>query len=213
LPLVAFGGSIATATAIYLLSWKGGISPDRLILVGIGIGAALSALTTFILVRFPVELARPAQVWTLGSIYGSNWTDVRWLTLTLLLAGSISIILMGSFRVLQLGDDITRGVGLSLERTRFLLIVLGCALADVAVSVAGPIGFVALMVPHVGRILVGPLSGSVFLFIGAIGGLFLLTADIIAQYLLPTPLPVGVVTSAVGAPYFLFLLYRSNVQQ
>jgi iron complex transport system permease protein len=81
------------------------------------------------------------------------------------------------------------------------------------VAIAGPIGFVALMVPHVGRMLAGPLSGSVLIFIAAIGALFLLSADVIAQHFLPATLPVGVITAAVGAPYFLFLLYRSSVRQ
>jgi iron complex transport system permease protein len=213
LPLAALGGAVAAAAAIYLLSWKGGISPDRLILVGIGIGAALTALTTFMLVRYPTQAARPAQIWTMGSVYGSTWADVRWLGVTLLVGGGAAIILMWPLRVLQLGDDITRGLGISLERTRLSLILVGCALAAVAVAIAGPIGFVALMVPHVARMLAGPLSGSVLLLTAVIGALFLLFADVIAQHYLPVTLPVGVVTAAVGAPYFLFLLYRSNVRQ
>ena len=81
-----------------------------------------------------------------------------------------------------------------------------------AVAIAGPIGFVALMVPHIARMLAGPLSGSVMIFTGVLGALFLLGADMIAQHALPVSLPVGVVTGAVGAPYFLFLLYRANVR-
>jgi iron complex transport system permease protein len=207
IPVAALSGAILTALLIYLLSWKGGISPDRLILVGIGIGAACAAWTTFI----PLELARPAEVWTMGSVYGSNWDDVKWLTGTLLLAGSLAITLMWPLKVIQLGDDITRGLGMSLERTRLTLIIVGCVLAAVSVSIAGPIGFVALMVPHVARMIAGPLSGSVMFFTGVAGAVFLLLADIIAQHYLPVTLPVGIVTAAVGAPYFLFLLYRSNL--
>jgi iron complex transport system permease protein len=213
LPLAAFGGAMGAAALIYVLSWKGGISPDRLILVGIGIGAALAAITTFVIVKFPTQLARPAQVWTLGSIYGSTWEDVRWLAITLLAGGSLAIALMWPLRALQLGDEISRGLGMPLERTRLSLIAIGCALAAVSVAIAGPIGFVALMVPHVGRMLAGPLSGSVLVFIATIGALFLLSADVIAQHFLPATLPVGVITAAVGAPYFLFLLYRSSVRQ
>ncbi|HRA48815.1 MAG TPA: iron ABC transporter permease [Thermomicrobiales bacterium] len=212
LPFAAFTGALVTAIAIYLLSYKGGIAPERLILVGIGIGASLAAWTTFLIIRYPTELARPAQVWTLGSVYGSSWADVRWLGGALLVFGIMGIVLTWQLRILQLGDDVSRGLGVPLERTRLLIIVTGCALAAVSVSIAGPIGFVALMVPHVARMLAGPVSGTVLLFAGLLGAIFLLLADVVGQHYLPVALPVGLVTAGVGAPYFLFLLYRTNVR-
>jgi len=212
LPLAAFFGAIITAVIIYLLSWKGGISPNRMILVGIGIGATLSALTTFLTVRYPIELVRPAVVWQMGSLYGSNWNEVKILAISVSLLAPAAIILTWPLRTMQLGDDVTRGLGLSLERTRLGLIAVGCGLCAVATAMAGPIGFVALMVPHAARMIAGPLSGSVMLFSAVLGGCFLLMADIVGQHLLPVPLPTGVVTAAVGAPYFLFLLYRFNTR-
>jgi len=211
LPLAAFLGAMGTAAGIYVLSWKSGISGDRLILVGIGMAAALEAITTFLLVRNPPEEARPAQVWTIGSLYGSNWSDIKWLLPVFVLGLLASICLMWPLRLLQLGDDLTRGLGIPLERTRLALIAVGCILSAVAVAVAGPIGFVALMTPHIVKMLVGPLSGSVLALIAIAGGIFLLVADVIAQHGLPVSLPVGLVTAAVGGPYFLFLIYRSNV--
>jgi iron complex transport system permease protein len=210
LPVAAFLGAMATAVAIYFLSWKGGISPDRLILVGIGVAAALAAITTFLLIRTPPREARPAQVWTIGSIYGSNWGDIQWLAPVFFMGLLGSVILMWPLRLLQLGDDLTRGLGVPLERTRLSLIVVGCLLAATAVAVAGPIGFVALMTPHIVKMLVGPLSGSVMVLIAVAGGIFLLGADMIAQHAMPVSLPVGLLTAAVGGPYFLFLLYRTN---
>ena len=130
-----------------MISWKGGIVPSRLILVGIGIGAFLSAATTWVTLQFPIEQIRPAIVWTMGSVYGSDWGDVQLLGISLLVLGPLAVMLMWYLRVLQLGDDIARGLGMHLELTRLALIVVGCGLAAVAVSVAGPIGFVALMVP------------------------------------------------------------------
>jgi iron complex transport system permease protein len=212
LPLAAFLGAIITAVIIYLLSWKGGISPNRMILVGIGIGATLSALTTFLTVRYPVEVVRPAVVWQMGSLYGSNWDEVKILAVSVSLLAPAAIFLTWPLRTMQLGDDVTRGLGLSLERTRLGLIAVGCGLCAVATALAGPIGFVALMVPHAARMIAGPLSGSVMLFSAVLGGCFLLMADIVGQHLLPVPLPTGVVTAAVGAPYFLFLLYRFNTR-
>lgn len=212
LPLAAFLGAILAAALIYVLAWKGGISANRLILVGIGAGASLAAGTTYLTVRYPIEIVRPAVVWTIGSVYASTWQDVRVLLLVMLVAAPLAIALTWPLRTLQLGDDVTRSLGVPLERTRLGLIAIGCALSAVAVAIAGPIGFVALMVPHMARMLAGPLSGSVMVFTGVLGAVFLLLADVVAQHFLPVSLPVGVVTSAIGAPYFLFLLYRSSVR-
>lgn len=212
LPVAAFTGAATAAALVYGLTWKRGIDTARLILVGIGIGAAVNAAITFITIRFPVEIVRPATVWTMGSVYASSWRDVTVLSVSLVLLTIVSVVLARSLRVLQLGDDITRGLGLPLEQTRLGLILAGCGLAGVAVAIAGPIGFVALMVPHIARILAGPVSGTVLVFTGILGAVFLLAADMIANHFLPVPLPVGVVTAAVGAPYFLLLLYRSNVR-
>jgi iron complex transport system permease protein len=212
MPLAAFIGALLTAALIYVMTWKGGISPERMILVGIGTQAVMAAGTTYITVRFPVEVVRPAVAWTMGSIYGSTWSDVVVLLLFLAVAAPLGIALMWPLRALQLGDDVSRGLGLPLEGVRLGLLVVGCALAAAAVAVAGPIGFVALMVPHVARMLGGPTSGSTMVLTAFIGACFLLLADTVAQHMLPVSLPVGVVTAAVGAPYFLFLLYKSNVR-
>lgn len=210
LPIAAFAGAVLTAAIIYTLTWKRGVDTDRLILVGIGVGAAVAAGITYLTVRFPVEIVRPAEFWLMGSLTGSNWRDVVSLLITAALLVPLAIILARPLRTLQLGDDITRGLGIPLERVRLGLIVVGCGLAAVSVSIAGPIGFVALMVPHVARMLSGPVSGGVLLFTAALGAIFLLGADMIAQHGLPVTLPVGAITAAVGAPYFLYLLYRSH---
>ncbi len=212
LPIGAFTGAIVTAAIIYLLTWKGGIAPQRLILVGIGVGAAIAAGTTYLTVAYPIEQARPAIVWSMGSVYASTWSDVRILAISLLLLAPPAVLLMWPMRAMQLGDDISRGVGVPIERLRLALIAIGCLLAGAAVSVAGPIGFVALMAPHAARMIAGPLSGGVLVFSALIGACFLLLADVVAQHLLPVSLPVGIITAAVGAPYFLFLLYRANVR-
>jgi iron complex transport system permease protein len=212
MPVGAFIGAAIAAAVVYLLTWKKGISPNRLILVGIGVGELLIAINQYLLVKYPLEQVRPAIVWSIGSIYGSNWFDVKVLAVTLAICLPVSIVLAWPLRAMQLGDDVVRGLGLSLERTRLGLIVVGCALAGVAVALAGPIGFVALMVPHVARMLAGPLSGTMILLTAAIGAFFVLFVDVIGQHFLPVALPVGALTAALGAPYFLFLLYRSNTR-
>jgi iron complex transport system permease protein len=210
MPLAAFLGASLAAAAVYFLTWKKGISPNRLILVGIGVGEFLYAFNQYLLVKYPLEQVRPAIVWSIGSIYGSSWFDVKVLTATLLVCLPLAVVLAWPLRAMQLGDDVVRGLGLPLERTRLGLIVIGCALAGVAVALAGPIAFVALMVPHFARMLAGPLSGAMILFTAAIGAIFVLGVDTIGQHFMPVSLPVGALTAAVGAPYFLLLLYRSN---
>ena len=212
LPLAAFAGALLVATTIYVLTWKRGVDSDRLILVGIGVGAAVTAGITFFTVRYPVEIVRPAEFWLMGSLTGSTWNDVRTVLAAAVILVPVALLLARPLRTLQLGDDITRGLGVPLERLRLGLLVVGCGLAATAVAIAGPIGFVALMVPHVARMLAGPVSGGVILFTATLGALFLLSADIVAQHGLPVTLPVGAITAAVGAPYFLFLLYRSHAR-
>ena len=211
-PVAAFVGAAVASVAIYALSWRGGIAPNRLILVGIGVGQALAALTTLLLVSGTIEQVRPAQVWSVGSIYGAGWGDVRLMAVTLVVLLPLAVALMWPMRILQLGEDSARSLGLGVERLRLAMLLVGCGLAAVAVALAGPVGFVALMIPHIARLLAGPLSGTVLILTALLGGWFLLLSDVIGQHLLPVSLPVGVLTSAVGAPYFLFLLYRANAR-
>ncbi len=212
LPIVAFVGAIAAAAAIYLLSWRGRISGPRLVLVGIGISALLGACVTLLIVRSHIFDAARAYQWLAGSIYGADWGEVRVLTIALGALVPLGIIGMWYLRVMQIGDLAAKSVGLPLERARLGLIVVGCGLSAVAVSAAGPIGFVALVVPHIARMLAGPMSGGVFIFTGLLGSALLLASDIVGQHALPFSMPVGIVTAVVGAPYFLFLLYRTNTR-
>jgi iron complex transport system permease protein len=212
LPLVAFAGAVGAAALVYALTWQGGVAGSRLILVGIGANALFSAGTTLLIVRYPIDRVSSAVLWATGTVYGADWLEVLVLATTLLILGPVAGAMIWSLRVLQLGDTTARSLGLPLERTRLGLVLVGCALSAVAVSVAGPVGFVAFMVPHVGRMLAGPMTGGVLLLTGVIGGLLLLGADLVGQHALPVSLPVGVVTAALGAPYFLYLLYRTNAR-
>lgn len=211
-PVAAFLGALVAAALIYALTWRGKISGARLILVGIGVNSVLSAATTFLLTRAEIYDASRAMLWMTGSVYASDWGDIRLLTAALAVLLPVGAALMWSLKVLQLGDLTAQSLGMPVERTRLALIVVGCALSGFAVSVAGPIGFVALMSPHVARMLAGPMSGGVFVLTGLVGGVLVLGSDMIGQHALGVVLPAGVVTSALGAPYFLYLLYRTQVR-
>lgn len=210
-PLAAIAGALGTALAIYLLAWKAGISGNRLVLVGIAINAILAALTSFLIVRFPVESVTPALVWLAGSLSRVEWTLVGWLIITLLISTPLALMLLRRLQVLQLGDDSARALGLVVERDRGLLLLIGTCLAGAAVAVAGPVAFVALVAPHIARLLSGPLTRGVLLLSGLIGALLLLASEIVARHAMaPLTLPVGLITAATGAPVFLYLLYREN---
>lgn len=209
---VAFAGATVAALIVYALSWRGGVAPSRLVLVGIGVNAVAASATTYLLVRFPIERVGSAVAWSAGSVYASTWEDVRILALALLLLTPVAAALMWHLRILQFGDDTAASLGLPVEATRLLLVLVGCGCSAIAVSLAGPIGFVALMVPHIARMLAGAMTGSVLILTALLGAFLLLASDVVGQHFLPVSLPVGVVTAVVGAPYFLFLLYRSNAR-
>jgi iron complex transport system permease protein len=212
LPFVLFIGALGTATAIYTVSWKGGISPTRLILVGIGLQALLTAFETFLVRRFPVEDIIWADNLLLGSVVSSTWDNVSLLVIGLAVLLPLALLMAWPLRALQLGDDTARTVGLSVEVVRFGIIVVGCWLSALAIAVAGLVGFVALMVPHAARMIAGPMSASVLLFTGALGALLLLSADLVGNHVLPIDLPISVVLGVVGAPYFIFLFWRSEIR-
>lgn len=211
LPAAAFAGAVATAFTVYGLTWRRGITGARLVLVGIGVNAVMAALTTLMVVRFPVERVTPAVVWLTGTLYARDWAHVAGVAAGVAVLLPAALALLPRLRLLQLGDDAARALGSTGEPDRAGLLVAGAGLAGVAVAVAGPIAFVALMSPHIARMLAGPLTGGVLLLAALVGALVVLGADLIAQHAFsPVSLPVGLVTAAVGAPWFLVLLYRAN---
>jgi iron complex transport system permease protein len=212
LPVVAFAGALTAAAILYALSWRGRISGPRLVLVGIGIDALLDAGVMLLIVRSNIFDAARAYHWLAGSVYSVNWGDIRVLAVAVAVLAPLGMVSMWYLRVMQTGDLVARSVGIPLETIRLALILIACGLNAVAVSLTGPIGFVALIVPHAARMLGGPMSGGVFLFAGILGGMLVLGSDMVGQHALPVTMPVGVLTAAVGAPYFLFLLYRTNTR-
>lgn len=204
----AFAGALLTATAIYLLAYRRGISSYRLVLVGIGLGAVLTSTTSYLLTRADIFNAQQATVWLTGSLNGMTWDQLRPLVVAsvVLVPGALLVVL--ELRMLLLGDDTAKGLGVHVERARALVLLVAVALAAVATAVAGPVAFVAFLAAPVARRLVdSPLAVATS---GLVGAVLLLGADVIAHNLLPRDLPVGIVTGLIGAPYLLVLLARTN---
>lgn len=212
LPFAAFGGALITAAAIYTLAWRNGSStPIRLILIGIAIEALVGAVTSVMLLFGNIYDVQQAYVWLTGSVYGRNWEHVHALGTWLIVLLPVAFLLARQLNTLNLGDDTAKGLGLRVERGRALLLVVSVALAAAAVSVAGTIGFVGLVAPHITRRLVGPAHEGLLPVSALFGGALVVLADLIGRWVIaPSELPVGIVIAMIGAPYFLFLLYRSR---
>lgn len=205
----AVAGALAVALAVYLLSRRGGAAGYRLILVGIGFGAVLQAVIGFLLTRMDINTASDALVWLNGSLNSSNWNRAAVLALALLVLLPVTAVLSRNLRALELGDDAAAALGIRVERSRLALIVAGVALAAVATAAAGPVAFVAFLAgPIARRLLAGRNSLTVAALVGAV---IVLAADFAAATMIPgVPLPVGVVTGVLGAPFLLWLLVTSN---
>jgi iron complex transport system permease protein len=206
----ALFGALATATGVYLLAYKRGITGYRLVLVGIGITAMMQSIVSYLLTRAEIQDAQQAAVWLTGSLNNRGWDHVRPITWALALLLPAALFLARHLRTLELGDDAAKGLGVRVEGVRSGLLLVGVALAAVAVASAGPVSFVALMSPQVTRRLIA--ERSLGLLPAAAGGAFLLaSADLVARRVMaPTELPVGVVTAILGAPFLLWLLVRAN---
>lgn len=211
LPVAAFIGAGCISILIYGLAWKKGVTSIRLVLIGIGIAAAVGSLTTLMIVFSPINAASQAYIWMTGSIYATTWSQVYALLPWVIVFIPLALIFSRTANIQELGDDIAKGLGSPVQRHRFVLLLISVALAGSAVAIAGTIGFIGLIAPHIARKLVGPAFGS-FLPVAALtGSLILLISDTAARTaFLPLDIPAGVFTAGIGAPFFIYLLYRNR---
>ncbi|MBW5471007.1 iron chelate uptake ABC transporter family permease subunit [Brevibacillus formosus] len=211
LPPIAFLGATLTTFLLYALSWKKGVTPLRLVMIGVGIKIAAGAIVTMLIMFSPFLLQNKALLWLTGSIYGVDWNDVF-----MILPWVVGLILVAGFlarrvNIQQLGDDLATSLGSSLQLDRFLLLMICAALTGTAVSVGGDISFVALLAPHIAKQLIGPSFGGAMTLSAFLGAIIVLLADLIGRMAFsPIEVPVGVFTSAIGAPFFIYLLYKNR---
>ncbi len=211
LPLFAVIGAMVTALIIYILAWKKGVSPIRLVLIGIGVSAITGAGTTFMLILSPFYTASQAYIWLTGSIYGATWTDIRTILPVIVIVVPLAMWFARGLNAQEFGDDLATGLGVRVQWHRSALLLCSVFLAGIAVSVAGTIGFVGLIAPHIARKLVGRMFGSMLLVSGFVGALLVCVADLIARTaFLPLDVPAGVFTAGIGAPFFLYLLFKNR---
>ncbi len=209
LPVAAIIGALLTALIIYGLAWQGGVSPVRLVLIGIGLAAGMNAITTLMIVLSPIATSMTAYVWLTGSVYGTNWQDVSRLLPWLLVLLPWAMSLARSIDAQALGDATAINLGIALQRDRLLVLFISVGLAGAAVAFAGAVSFVGLIAPHIARLLVDRRFASLAPVSALIGGTLVVLADTLGRTVfLPLDMPAGVFVAAVGAPFFIYLLYR-----
>lgn len=211
MPLAAFLGAAIIGILIYLLAWKNGVSPIRLVLIGIGISALMDAFKTLMMILGPIYRASQANIWITGTVHGSTWANVSILLPLTIVLVTIAMILARKMNIQELGDDVATSVGVHVGRQRFTLMMVATALVGISVAFAGGIGFVGLMAPHMARKLVGSSYGALLPVSALVGGILVMVADLIGRTLFsPLEIPAGVFTSAIGAPYFIYLLFKTR---
>ncbi len=208
----AFCGSLGTAVLVYLLAWRRGVNPVRLILAGVAVSSMLGAFSSTILL-LNAEQAGGVLDFTIGSLATRSWPQIRQAGPYMAAGLAAALFLSRRLNILALGDEVAAGLGIRVERTRLLLLTSAALLAASAVSVAGLLGFVGLIAPHIVRIVIG--TDNRFLVPGSalFGAAMVVGCDTAGRMVMePSELPAGVIMSLLGPPFFLWLLRRHSYE-
>ncbi|PYY26948.1 iron ABC transporter permease [Paenibacillus illinoisensis] len=210
LPIAAIIGAAIAAVVVFSLSWKKGLNPSAVVLLGIAMSAIAGAGIQILIVRGAVY-GSSGYIWLTGSTYARTWDQVKVIGLFLVILVPLAWWLARRFEVLVFDDNSASGLGLGVRRTRLLAMTTGVLLAAGAVACVGTVGFIGLIAPHMVRLLTGhKLRRSMFLSALA-GAVMLVLADTIGRTVMaPTEIPSGILIALIGTPYFLYLMYRSN---
>ncbi|MEK8131500.1 iron ABC transporter permease [Paenibacillus filicis] len=211
LPLLAFGGAFATSIFIYLLAWDKGSSPLKIVLAGVAINALLGAATNGFMVIYS-DRVQAVLPWLAGGLSGRSWHHLSFMAPYAIAGLILTVFAIKPANLLLLGDDASKLLGQKVEIQRLALILLASLLAGAAVSVAGLVGFVGLVVPHAVRLLVGDDYRFLLPLSIAGGAALVVFADTVARsWFDPIELPVGILLAALGAPFFLYLLKKRGL--
>lgn len=212
LPFMAIVGASVTAIIIYMMSTTHeGIRPKRLLLIGIGLNAALNAFITFFTFRGGVGDYNRVLIWTSGSLWGSGWSYVK--VIVTIVAVMFILVLLNHKKldVLNLSDELAISLGLNIEKERKKFLSLAVVLAGTATAFAGNIGFLGLIAPHIAKKLVGPYHKKFISVSAMISIVIVLIADAVSRNLFsPIEIPVGITVSIFGVPYFIYLMMKEK---
>ncbi|MEM9438958.1 MAG: iron ABC transporter permease [Pseudomonadota bacterium] len=211
-PFIALAGALSATGIMMLLAWDGGFQPRRMALTGVVLGAVLAAVVMAMVLSLPEAQTQLAVLWLAGSLYGRDFADIWPILPWTMLGLAAATACLRPLSVLRFDPASAQSMGIDSARLRFWLVFIAAALAASAVAIAGPVGFVGLLVPHVARLLAGPdLSSQFWLNIWA-GALLVIASDAVGRVIIsPVEMPVGIVTSLIGAPFFIYLLSRKSL--
>ena len=213
IPVIAFIGALITGVFVGAMGWKrGGFWPERLLLAGVGLGFLFSAMLMLIMSIASDEGLRRATLWIFGDLSLADWSIIPYGFVFITAGFAIAMSRAKALNSLILGDELSHSLGFSPRKERFILFISVGLMTAASVSLGGMIGFIGLLVPHIGRFFVGSDNKSLIPFSAVAGGILLCISDLVAKSLLsPTELPAGIITAVIGAPYFLYLLRRKDV--
>ena len=213
IPVLAFAGALFTGIFVGAMGWKrGGFWPDRLLLAGVGLGFLFSALLMLFMSISSNEGLKRATLWIFGDLSISDWSIIPYGFIFIALGLGISMYRSKALNSLVLGDELSHSLGFSPKKERFILFISVGLMTAASVSLGGMIGFIGLLIPHIGRFVIGS-DNRILIPVSALGGGALLCiADLIGKSIVsPMELPAGIITAILGAPYFLYLLRRKDV--
>jgi iron complex transport system permease protein len=213
IPVLAFGGALFTGIFVGAMGWKrGGFWPDRLLLAGVGLGFLFSAMLMLVMSVSSNEGLKRATLWIFGDLSISDWAIIPYGFIFISLGLGISMFRSKALNSLILGDELSHSLGFSPRKERFILFISVGLMTAASVSMGGMIGFIGLLIPHIGRFLIGS-DNRILIPVSALGGgVLLCIADLIGKSIVsPMELPAGIITAILGAPYFLYLLRRKDV--
>ncbi|MEP8022671.1 iron ABC transporter permease, partial [Vibrio parahaemolyticus] len=212
LPLFAFlGGALTTVLVYWLGTNKFGTSVTIMLLAGVAISALSGAAIGFLNFSADDQMLRDLTLWSMGSLAGANWAGIGLSSVTLVVLLFWFHKKAMSLNALLLGESEARHLGVPVQKLKRQLILLSAVGVGVTVSICGAIGFIGLVIPHLGRMLAGPDHRTLLPISALLGALLLTCADMIARVLLtPAELPVGIVTALIGAPFFIYLLFQQR---
>lgn len=209
-PIMAFLGGAVAAFLVYGIAYKNGLSPIRIVLAGIAINAMLGSMSS-ILTIFNGNGTSSIQLWLNGSLASVSWVDVKMLFTYTIIGIIFSIPLANTCNLMVLGDKTAQSLGVNTTKQRIVISAVAVFLASVSTGVGGIISFVGLIVPHIARFIIGSDHKYLIPFSGLLGAVLLLLADTIGRMAIrPYEIPVGLVMSVIGAPFFIYLLRRRN---
>lgn len=203
----AFIGAIISVFIVYNIGRiNNKLSTNTLLLAGVAVGQFFTAIMSFLMVVNSNDMSKIIY-WTMGSLSGKGWNPVKSLSIPILLTIVVLIYYSKELNILLTGDETAKSMGVNVERTKRIILVLGTLLTSLVVSVSGIIGFVGLIIPHIARIIFGPDHKILLPCSAIVGAIFMIITDTISRTLIsPVEIPVGIITAMFGGPFFIYLL-------